>query len=203
MERSKRRAQIVYLTQLGLLLAVVVVLQYIGNFIPVVAGINLTLIPIVVGAALLGPLGGLILGLACGAMTLMTPMAMAIMSHSWIMAFLICFGKTGLAGLAAGWIYRGLAKKNRHVGIVAASVATPIINTGVFVGGCVLLLDFFVANPGVLGFEAIAANISAGGFFTMICVAIAPNFIIEFLVNAIASTAIYQVVKVIEKRKKN
>ena len=63
---SKGRARILYLAQLGLLLAVVVVLQYIGNFIPVVAGINLTLIPIVVGAALLGPTGGLILGLACG-----------------------------------------------------------------------------------------------------------------------------------------
>ena len=202
MDRYKKRAQIVYMAQLGLLLAVVVVLQYIGNFIPVVAGINLTLIPIVVGAALLGPMGGLILGLACGAMTLMTPMAMAIMNYSWIMALLICFGKTGLAGLAAGWLYRWIAKKNRHLGIAVASVATPIINTGVFVGGCVLLLDFFKANPGVLGFDAIAQNISAGGFFGMICIAIAPNFIIEFLVNAIASAAIYQVVKVLEKRLK-
>ncbi|MBR6793076.1 MAG: energy-coupled thiamine transporter ThiT [Clostridia bacterium] len=201
MERSKRREQIVYLAQLGLLLAVVVVLQYIGNFIPVVAGINLTLIPIVVGAALLGPVGGLILGLACGVMTLLTPMAMGIMNYSWIMALLICLGKTGLAGLAAGWIYRALAKKNRHVGIVVASVATPIINTGIFVTGCSLLVDYFISNPEG-GFGIVAEGTTMAGFFGLACVMIAPNFIIEFLVNAIASTAIYQVVKVMEKRMK-
>ncbi len=201
MERNKRRERTVYLTQLGLLLAVVVVLQYIGNFIPVVAGINLTLIPIVVGAALLGPTGGLILGLACGLMTLFTPMAQGIMSYSPLMALLICFGKTGLAGFAAGWLYRWIAKKNRHVGIVVASVVTPIINTGVFVLGCSLLVDYFIGNPEG-GFGVIAAGTSAVAFMGMICVMIAPNFIIEFLINAIASTAIYQVVKVVEKRLK-
>ncbi len=199
MDRNKKRAQIVYMAQLGLLLAVVVVLQYIGNFIPVVAGINLTLVPIVVGAALLGPTGGLILGLACGVMTLMTPMAIGIMNYSRIMALLICLGKTGLAGFAAGWIYRWIAKKNRHVGIVAASVATPIINTGVFVGGCAMLVDYFISNPNG-GFGPVAEGTTAAGFFGMVCVMIAPNFIIEFLVNAVASTAVYQVVKVLEKR---
>lgn len=199
MDRSKRRARTVYLAQLGLLLAVVVVLQYIGNFIPVVAGINLTLIPIVVGAALLGPTGGLILGLACGVMTLFTPMAQGIMSYSWIMAILICLGKTGLAGYAAGWLYRWIAKKNRHVGIAVASVATPIINTGVFVAGCAVLVDYFISNPNG-GFGVVAEGTSAGAFFGIICVMIAPNFIIEFLANAIASTAIYQVVKVLEKK---
>lgn len=192
----KGKSTVLYLAQLGLLLAVVVVLQYIGNFIPVVAGINLTLIPIVVGAALLGPSGGLILGLACGLMTLFTPMAQGIMSYSPLMALLICFGKTGLAGFTAGWLYCLIAKKNRHVGIIAASVVTPIINTGVFVLGCSLLVDYFVGNPDA-GFGTIASGTSAGAFMGMICIMIAPNFIIEFLANAIASTAIYQVVKVV------
>lgn len=187
-----------YLAQLGLLLAVVVVLQYIGNFIPVVAGINLTLIPIVVGAALLGPTGGLILGLACGLMTLFTPMAQGIMGYSPIMALLICFGKTGLAGYAAGWLYKWISKKNPFAAIVTASVATPIINTGFFVAGCSLLVDYFVSNPEG-GFGVVAEGTSMGAFFAMICVMIAPNFIIEFLANAIASAAIFQVVKVVEK----
>lgn len=197
MER-KARGKVLYLAQLGLLLAVVVVLQYIGNFIPVVAGINLTLIPIVVGAALLGPTGGLILGLACGLMTLFTPMAQGIMSYSPAMALLICFGKTGLAGYAAGWFYKWIAKKNQFAAIVTASVATPIINTGVFVAGCSLLVDYFVSNPEG-GFGVVAEGTSMGAFFAMICVMIAPNFIIEFLANAIAAAAIFQVVKVVEK----
>ncbi|MBQ7035075.1 MAG: energy-coupled thiamine transporter ThiT [Clostridia bacterium] len=197
MER-KARGKVLYLAQLGLLLAVVVVLQYIGNFIPVVAGINLTLIPIVVGAALLGPTGGLILGLACGLMTLFTPMAQGIMGYSPIMALLICFGKTGLAGYAAGWLYKWISKKNPFAAIVTASVATPIINTGFFVAGCSLLVDYFVSNPEG-GFGVVAEGTSMGAFFAMICVMIAPNFIIEFLANAIASAAIFQVVKVVEK----
>ncbi len=196
MER-KARGKTLYLTQLALLAALIFVLQYIGNFIGQ-AGLNLTLIPIVVGAALLGPVGGLILGLVCGAATLMTPLAQGIMSYSPLMALLICFGKTGLAGFAAGWFYRWISKKNRHVGIVVASVATPIINTGIFVLGCSTIVDFFIANPKAL--VALPEGTTAGAFILIVCAAIATNFIIEFLVNAIASTAIYQVVKVVEKR---
>lgn len=199
MTQIKNKKRTVYLAQLALLLASVVVLQYIGNFIPVVAGINLTLIPIVVGAALLGPMGGMILGLACGVMTLMTPMAQGIMGTSPVMALLICLGKTGAAGFAAGWLYRLIAKKNKHLAIITASVAAPIINTGLFVGGCCLLLEYF---RGSQDFGPIPENMGMGGFFVMISTAIAINFIIEFLVNAIASTAMYQVINVVEKRMK-
>lgn len=197
MKQINNKNRTVYLAQLGLLLAAVVVLQYIGNFIPLVTGINLTLIPIVVGAALLGPWGGTVLGLACGVMTLMTPMAQGIMGFSPLMAFAICFGKTGIAGFIAGWLYRVI--KNKHLGIIAASVAAPILNTGIFVGGCALLLDYFRVSQ---DFGPLPANMGTIAFMGMICVAIAANFIIEFLINAIASTAMLQVINVVEKRLK-
>lgn len=197
MDRKTIKQRTLKLVQLAILLAVTVVLQYIGNFIPLVTGINLTLIPLVVGAALLGPAGGTILGLTCGVMTLMTPMAQGIMNFSPVMALLICLGKTGLAGFAAGWIYRLLAKKNKHAGIAVASVAAPIINTGVFVCGCSLLLEHFRVSQ---DFGVLPAETTVAGFFGIICMAIAANFIVEFLINAIASTAIYQVINVVERQ---
>ena len=58
-EKSSRR-QVEQLALLALLTAMVAVLAYFGGFIKIggLASISLTLIPVVIGAALCGPLAG-------------------------------------------------------------------------------------------------------------------------------------------------
>lgn len=204
MDRAKRRERTLYLVQLGLLAALVVVLQYLGNFLSValVTSINLTLIPIVIGAAILGPIGGMILGLVCGAMVLMTPMAQGIMGYSWWMALLICFGKTAVAGYVAGWIYRWVAKKNTLVATIATAIIVPIINTGLFVFGCSFLVDHFKTADPAVGFGvAVPQGITYIGFIGFICGIIAVNFVIEFLMTVIPSAPICHAIQSIRKRK--
>ena len=54
---------------LALLTALLVVLNLLGTVFKVITNVNLTLIPIVLGALLMGFKGGLILGLISGLMT--------------------------------------------------------------------------------------------------------------------------------------
>ena len=46
--------------------------------------------------------------------------------------------KGTLCGLIAGLVYTALSKKNRWVAIIVAAVVCPVVNTGVFLLGCLL-----------------------------------------------------------------
>ena len=67
--------------------------------------INLALIPVVVGAILYGPKGGLTVGLFLGVITLMPGQGAEGFYVNWymtILAIILCLLKTGLAGFVAG-----------------------------------------------------------------------------------------------------
>ena len=63
-----KKAEIKRMAAISLLIAMIVVLQFVGGMIPPVGGfsISLVLIPIVLGAAIYGPKSGAILGAAFG-----------------------------------------------------------------------------------------------------------------------------------------
>ena len=77
--------------------------------------INLALIPVVVGAILYGPKGGLTVGLFLGVITLMPGQGAEGFYVNWymtILAIILCLLKTGLAGFVAGVVFRVLNKHN-------------------------------------------------------------------------------------------
>ena len=86
-------------------------------------------------------------------------------------------------------MYRALAKKNAFAASIAAAAVAPIVNTGLFILGGLLLVN------GTL--SANLANFGAGGqtvvYFLIIgCAGL--NFIAEFLVNLVVSPAINTIV---------
>ena len=98
---------------LGVLLALVIVLQAVGGSINIGAvALNFTLIPIVLGAIMLGPWAGAFLGLACGVVVLIqviiAPSGFYFItwSNSPIVTTMICLVKTTAAGLAAGFLFQ-------------------------------------------------------------------------------------------------
>ena len=121
----------------GLLTAIVVVLQALAVFIRPTGlfNISLVLVPIVVGAALYGYKAGAWLGLVFGIVVLITDAA-AFLAISVPGTVVTVLAKGLLCGLAAGLIYRLLASKNRVAAVVAAAVICPCVNTGVFLLGC-------------------------------------------------------------------
>ena len=113
---------------LGILTAMVVVLQLLSNYVqfgPV--SITLSLFPIAVGAMLYGPLGGLFLGLVNGVIVLTAPSTISFFfAYSPVGTIVVCLLKTGLAGFVAGLIFK-LYKKDIKAEYVAALIVLPFL----------------------------------------------------------------------------
>ena len=156
---------------LGLLTAIVVVLQALSLSIPVgIFRITLVLVPIIVGAALYGVFAGAWLGFVFSLVVMFTDTAlfMAVSVPGTIITVMV---KGTMAGIVAGLVYKALAKKNRFVAVLLAGVAAPVTNTGLFLVGCGL---FFMDT--INEWAAAAGYASAGRF--MIFGLVGMNFVI-------------------------
>jgi len=186
-------------TMIAVLLALVIVLQAFGGSISIGAvQLNFTLIPIVLGAIVLGPWVGGFLGLACGIVVLiqvvlgLVPFYVLIWTNDPFVTTLTCLVKTTLAGWVSGIVFHALKKKSETAAIFVASGIVPIINTAVFVIGCLLMTDSVYTMAG------------SGNVFTVlgfILVSIVTfNFFIEFAINLLVAPALHTVYTVVEKR---
>lgn len=181
---------------IGLLTAIVVVLQFVsmalrfGTF-----SITLTLVPIVVGAALYGWKTGAWLGLVFGVAVLLTGDAAAFLAINIPGTIATVLVKGAMAGLCAGLVYRLVAKKNQVAAVLLSSITAPIVNTGIFLLGCRLFFyDTVQAWGAGLSFE--------NTFVYMIVGLVGINFLIELGVNLVLNPAILQIIKIGKKKLK-
>ncbi len=196
-----RNQNVLKMVQLAILTAVVLVLQLAGIAIPNPLGgtpISLVLIPIVLGAMILGPGAGAWLGFVFGAEVYITlgvmhldPAFTGVMfdQHPILTAF-ICLGKSTLAGFLAGWAYRLVSKKNEIVAVFLAAAVTPIVNTGIFVLGSLLMFDTMQHLAGEGKSVLYYLLILCAGF----------NFVFEFAVNMIFAPALQRIIHIVTKR---
>ncbi len=192
---------------LGVLLALVIVLQSFGGTIAIGAvQLNFTLIPIVLGAILFGAAGGALLGFACGVVVLiqvilcLSPFYTVIWTYDPVVTVFTCILKTTAAGAVAGWLYGLISKKNRLAAVFVAAGIVPIINTGLFIVGCLLMGRAIGVFQGELDMG------DMNPFVFIVVVLVTWNFFLEFAVNLVVAPAIHRVVAVAErligKRKK-
>ncbi len=178
------------LVGVALLTAIVVVLQFLSMYIRTAAfSITLSLIPIVVGAALYGKWWGAWFGGVFGAAVLATGDANAFLALNPAGTIVTVLAKGILAGLAVGIVYELLKKKNDVAAAFASGIFAPIVNTGVFIIGCYL---FF--------FDTIKEGAGTGSTFKYIIVTyVGFNFLIELAVNLILSPLIVRIIKIGKK----
>lgn len=178
------------LVGVGLLTAIVVVLQAVAVAIRPTGlfNISLVLVPIVVGAALYGYKAGAWLGFVFSAIVLFTDSA-AFMAVNVPGTIITVFVKGTVAGLVAGLVYLALEKKNRYAAVIAAAIACPLTNTGLFLVGCVL---FFMDT--INGWAAAAGYANAGTYMIMALVGV--NFLVELVLNIILSSAIIRIINI-------
>ena len=178
----------------GVLTAIVIVLQFVSMGLRFSAfSITLTLIPIVVGAALYGWKTGAWLGLVFGAAVLLTGDANAffvINAGGTIATVLV---KGAASGLCAGLVYQLIAKKNEVAAVLVSSITAPIVNTGIFLLGCRIFFFDTVAEWGKgLGFE--------NTFAYMILGLVGTNFLIELGTNLILNPVALRIIKIVKKK---
>ena len=179
---------------LASLASIVVVLQLFSNYVqfgPV--AITLALIPIVVGAIIYGPKGGLTLGLIHGAIVCTAPTTIALFMPITVFGtIVVCLLKSGIAGLVSGYVFN-LLKKNHLVAVIAASVVVPLVNTGLFT-----IASFTIFTPLITGFANDMGLNVAKYFFLYF---IGYNFLIEFFVNSALSPVVIRIVDLYKLKK--
>ena len=177
---------------LGLLTAIVVVMQFIsmglrfGTF-----SITLTLIPIVVGAALYGWVSGAWLGFVFGVSVLLTGDANTFLAVNIPGTITTVLVKGVLAGLCAGLVYELISKKNQIAAVLVSAVIAPVVNTGIFILGSYV---FF--------FDYLSGLAEGTNLFVFILVALVGiNFFIELGTNLVLNPAILQIIRIGKKMK--
>lgn len=200
---STANKQLIRMVELAVLTAVVIILQLagVGLRLPFLATpVSLVLLPITLGAMILGSMAGAWLGLVfgvivfvtCGVMGLDSFTVTLFQSNPFITAC-ICIFKSTLAGLAAGWLFSLISKKNSLAATFAAAAVTPIINTGLFIVGCFVMFDVI---SGISAATDFGANVV--GFVFIGCAGI--NFIFEMIVNLVLASALHRIYCVIAKQ---
>ena len=168
---------------IAIMSAIVVVLQLLGSFIkfgPV--SISLVLIPIVVGAAVYGPVAGAFLGFVFSIVVLLQPDTAWFYGMSFLGTVLTVLVKGSFAGFISGAVYKAFAKINTWIAVLLSAIVCPIVNTGIFALGCRL---FF--------WEGLAEAGGGNAVVFLFTVMIGFNFIAELLTNLICSPVIVRV----------
>lgn len=181
----------------AVLTALVVLLQYLGGFIKLGPfSISLVLIPIVIGAATCGAGVGAWLGLVFGAMVFATGDAAAFLAVDVFGTILTVMVKGIACGYLAGLAYKGVYSlgKKRYLAVAAAAVVCPVVNTGVFLIGCLL---FFMDT--IAGWAA-AAGLGANVGQYMLVGLVGANFLFELLTNVVLSPVATRLLNIKDKQ---
>ena len=194
------------ITGIAVLLALVIVLQMLsGSMMIGQVQLNFSLIPIVLGSVIYGPIIGAMLGLACGIVVLVEVIMggglfyVIIWANDPVITVLICLVKTTVAGFLSGTLYKFISKKSNVAAIFVSSAIVPIVNTGLFILGCLCMNDtvlLFQTQLGQVSDFAHVIGMSPLVFILVILVTF--NFFVELAINLILAPTLNRVLKIIK-----
>lgn len=178
----------------ALLTSIVALLSYFGGFIKIggLASISLTLIPVVLGAALCGPWVGMFLGFISGLFFLFNPADSSFwINISPLGTIFTVLLKGSACGLFAGLTYKLLKRLNKYFAVIVSAIVCPLVNTGIFLIGCRL----FFWDTVVSGAQGEGKSVL--GYLLVAFVGL--NFVLELIVNIVLSPAILRIINIREK----
>lgn len=182
----------------ALLIAVMIVLQFIATVFPIKIGpvsLSLVLIPIALGAAAFGAAAGGVLGFAFGVLTYifcvngMDAGGHMVFQASPALCFVVVMAKGILCGVSAGLIYKLLSKVNGYLAMFCAAIICPVVNTGVFLIGMSL---FFMDVLKVWAGGSDVAGYVLSGLILI-------NFLPELAINLAFSPAGQRILHAVKK----
>ena len=141
----KRKTDVRYLTELGLLTALVLIMAYTPlGYLRTPWGVEITfiVIPVAIGSILLGPAAGGFLGLVFGLTSFFqcfgtSPLGAMLLGLSPFGTFFCCVVNRVLVGILPGLLYRLLRRYDRTkvAGIAVCCFLTPVLNTLLYIVG--------------------------------------------------------------------
>lgn len=206
---ENKRFSIRRITGLAMMTVIVILLQFLGAFIRFGPfSISLVLIPIVVGAALYGVIAGAWLGFVFGMVVLLSGDAAPFLVISPAGTILVVLLKGILSGLCAGAVYKALRRVDAQIifkvkgrekwgvelGVIVSAVVAPVVNTGIFLLGCLVFFLPTIREWGLgMGFESVGKYMILG--------LVGGNFLFELLFNIVLSPVIVRLIRIGSKQK--
>lgn len=187
------------MVQLSILIAILIVMDITGIGLIKIPPVSITLmhIPVIVGAIILGPSSGAILGGAFGIIALIeattkasSPVDIAFspfLSGSPLASIIMCVGARILLGFVAGVLFKWISKKDKSnvfASIISAGVAT-------FVHSLTVLSCLWLLFPSLaLAFKDILVAI------------ISVNFLLEMAAAVVFAIAFAKIIPILRKTAK-
>ncbi len=185
------------LTQTAILAAVIIMMA----LIPFLGYIRLgplsattLVIPVAIGAAVIGPGAGAVLGFVFGLTSYIQCFGPDVFGTTLneinpVFTLLMCFVPRILMGYLAGLIYKVVSKASPIAGAIACSVAAPALNTVLFVGALML---FFGTSEYVRSF--------GDSFIAVIAVLVTWNAVFELVTTGVLGSVISPLIVKLEKK---
>lgn len=191
------------MVQLALFIAIIILMDVtkLGYIIKPGMSITLLVIPVTVGAIVLGPAQGAILGAVFGLTSFAQcfgsdPVGVALLAYNPIGTFIMTVLPRILMGLLTGLIFKALKKidKTRGISYAVASLAGPALNTVLFLTAMILL--FY--NTDII--QGVASSLGAVNPFMFIIAAAGVNALAEIGVCFIVGTALAKTIDIFAGR---
>ncbi len=203
--RNQSSASLKHLCLLALFIAIQLVMYLLGLGMVPIGPLKMSFltVPVAVGAMLLGPLDGLVLGVAFGLCSLWDAISgSSLMTGTFfgispLHTVILCVGMRALMGLLTGLIFQGLRKLDRHqvACYYLSALAAPLLNTVLFMGYIVLV--FYHTDY----IQALVTSTSAANAFMFVVLLVGVQGLIEMLVcTVVAGSAGKGVAVAVRKR---
>ncbi len=197
--KKSRKEKTLFLAQNGVLASIIVLMAFTPiGYLKTGMGIEITfiMIPVAVGAIVLGEKSGAFLGLVFGISSFiqcfgLSPFGATLLQINPIYTLIMCLVPRVLMGYLCGLIHKGTRKIKKSASVFIASLSAPILNTLLFIGSLIILFgnsDYIIEMRG-------GANLVA--FFVAF---VGINGVLEILATAIIAPPVALAVeKVIKK----
>ena len=191
-ETMNRSSRTVKLVEMALLVAIILILAFtpLGYIKTLGLEITLIVVPVTIGAIILGPLGGAVLGAVFG----MSPFGAVLLGINPFGTFVVCVVSRILMGWLTGLIYKGLSKfpKMKNWKILIANLAGPILNTFFFMSTLVI---FFFSSDYI---QSLAGGLNP---FRFVIAFVGVNGLVEAAACFVVGSAITKALQVAMKNK--
>lgn len=190
---TKTTSRTAKMVQLALLIAIILLMAFtpIGYIKTLGIEITLIVVPVTVGAIVMGPMSGAILGGVFGATSFiqcfgLSPFGVMLLGINPLATFVVCMIPRILMGWLTGLIFVGLKKnaKTQKMSYAITSLVGPLLNTAFFMYALVL---FFYNTEYIQG---IATSLETSNIFAFIFAFVGLNGLVEAAVCFILGTAI-------------
>lgn len=191
----KNRTNVRWLTQLALLVAILLVMNYtpLGYLQVGPLSASLLSLPVAIGAMTMGPTAGALLGAVFGITSFLQAMegksllSAAMFNASPVGTFVVCVVSRVLMGLCAALLFKALCKllpKQEKFCCFAGALLTAVLNTVFFMGALVLL---FYDLPYV---QELAQGMGATNVLMFVVLFVGVQAIVEWVLCCLVAGAV-------------